>query len=269
MTTVDMTENKYRRKEEIDMKKTFRSITVALLVLCMVIGLTATALLVQADTAKVGVKTVMQGNDAWLFPKGYDVKSFEQNAKYPEFSYGSTRSETEKIMSVIAERQSIALKIGEAMEKFNSLNGKDSYPYAEYVAGNYIMNDREYGIDAPYLGDGTNKPLKMCIILVKGMEDEAKDLVNYLKGYEDYIVYKYAEHTYYECQSLLDDVIVPAFEDAGIEVTAWGICGTLADAVHIGVGCDYDEYVVKIAEEIAGEYGIAINITFGERWYFE
>lgn len=251
------------------MKKTFRSITVALLVLCMVIGLTATALLVQADTAKVGVKTVMQGNDAWLFPRGYDVKSFEQNAKYPEFSYGSTRSETEKIYDMIGKRQSVAHAIGEAMEKFNSLNGEGSYPYAEYVAGSYIMNDREYGIDAPYLGDGTNEPIKMCIILVKGMEDEAEGLINYLKEYEDYIVYKYAEHTYYECKSLLDDVIVPAFKDAGIEVTAWGVCGELADAVHIEVGCDYDEYVVELAEEFASEYGVAINITFGERWYFE
>lgn len=134
--------------------------------------------------------------------------------------------------------------------------------YPDYYAGQYIMCNKEENVDAPYWGDGTTEQYRLCIRLVKGKETEAQELMDYLKEYEDRIVYKYTEHSFSELCNFVFNIAALKLEELGVQPTSFGASQS-SDSVAITVmDADFDKACPIIAR-LVEEYGIAVELTTG------
>ena len=139
----------------------------------------------------------------------------------------------------------------------------DYEAYPSYYAGDYYMTQREDGLDIPYELDGTDRPFKFCVRLVKGKEAEAKELTDLLKGYEENIVYKYTEHSYVELSNFVCSIAVPKLNELGISPNSYA-ADIGSDKVVISVfEADYEEAFSAI-ESLVAEYGIAVELYVSE-----
>lgn len=142
----------------------------------------------------------------------------------------------------------------------SNVNAGTGYP--DYYAGQYIMRNKEENVDAPYWGDGTTEQYKLCIRLVKGKEAEAQELMDYLKEYEDSIVYKYTERSYSELCDFVFNIAAPKLKELGVQLTMYGASQS-SDSVAITViDADFDKACPIIAQ-LVEEYGIAVGLTTG------
>ena len=169
----------------------------------------------------------------------------------------SARTHEASDISQIVENFMCDIISGQSKTYSSAVNAGTGYP--DYYAGQYIMRDKEEGIDAPYWGDGTIEQYKLCIRLVKGKEAEAQELIDYLKEYEDSIVYKYTEHSYSELCNFIFDIAEPELKSHGIQLYGWGASQS-SDSVNMDVSEKDFEQVCAIASQLVEEYGMVINI---------
>ncbi len=162
-----------------------------------------------------------------------------------------------------------ALKANAAKEIVNDFLGIEnsdlsSPNFPNYYTGMYIICNDESGIDAPYLDDGTDEQLKLCIMIVKGRESEAQELIDQLGEYKDFIVYKYTDHSYNEIREFRDKVLSTALAEEDISSDySISTSGSLGAIRIIADQKDY-KLIRRVVEPLAKEYNMIIILELVE-----
>lgn len=252
------------------MKRRILTITVTVLAVCVIVGTIIAAICIPQTSAENDTSAVdyyySDRSDKLVIiaPKDMvcDAAMFESfNSSNPYSSYPD--DQVEEVIERECRRFAVADKIFSTIHEF-LINKYDDYEtYPSYYAGDYYMTQREEGLDIPYELDGTDRPFKFCVRLVSGMEAEAKELTDLLTGYEDYIVYKYTEHSYVELSNFVHNIAVPKMKELGISPNSYG-ADTGSDRVVIAVPDTDYEKAFSVVESLVAEYGIAVELSISE-----
>ncbi len=136
---------------------------------------------VRADEEKI-LSTYISDDGSWAFiaPDGTDVSILVRNFKEKEKEWlelGNQQNPDDedkpwrgRTASAVADR----MMTGTSNIDLPPLY--DAYDL-DWFAGAYIMTSKEYGFDGPYETDGTDEPLKYCLIIVEGKEAEAIECI--------------------------------------------------------------------------------------------
>ncbi len=223
---------------------------------------------VLAESARKNEKSIMlkcSNYEVMFVPDDEQREVIAENLSYPEHIYPMDETEFKTEFEEHANRQAMASEIWDQVYDFFWVGseGIRDVPAPAYYGGSYILNDREYGVDAPHMDDGTTEPFKFVILIVEGREAEAQPLIDRLSAYENYIIYRKVERSFEENYNLVNDVLVPELEGEGISVIKWGPVSHFFGGVTIGVleenKGDFDR-ACDIAERMALEYGVNIEL---------
>ena len=251
------------------MKKKLLTIAAVFLAVCIIAGsviaISSSTSSAENDSSAVDYYYSNRGDRLVIIaPKDMvcDDAMFESfNSCNPYSSYPD--DQVGEVIERESRRSEIGDKISSTIHEFLINKYGDYEAYPSYYAGDYYMTQREDGLDIPYELDGTDRPFKFCIRLVKGKEAEAKELTDLLKGYEENIVYKYTEHSYVELSNFVCSIAVPKLNELGISPNSYA-ADTGSDKVVISVfEADYEEAFSAI-ESLVAEYGIAVELYVSE-----
>lgn len=139
--------------------------------------------------------------------------------------------------------------------------GIDSYEELDWFAASYIMRNKEYDIDVPYDTDGTNEPLKYCLKIVEGMEDEAYEFLgSNIEKYKDILVIRTSKYGSYSEGIAIMDAVAERVLDAGIVIHGCSynmkeeaICLSLDDE-------EFNEETYAFLKMLANETGRVIKL---------
>ncbi len=257
------------------MKKKLTIMLICTMAICMaaaavvVIGSAARSN-VLAEPARKNEKAIMlecSNCEVIFVPDDGQREVIAENLSYPEHIYPTDETEFETEFKEHSNRQAMASEIWDQVYDFYwagcaSLLDAPAPAYG----GSYILVDREYGVDAPHMDDGTTEPFKFVILIVEGREAEAQPLIDRLSAYEDHIIYRKVERSFEERYDLVNDVLVPELEREGISVILTAPSSQYSrpfGGVTIGVleenKGDFDR-ACDIAERMALEYGVNIEL---------
>ncbi len=204
------------------------------------------------------------GDDmALIVPDGTDSSTLIWNIKASMVKYVNPELDAafEAGLDYIDPRDIMVNAITDITGPYLERRMSADFRYPDWYGGSYIMRSQEYGVDAPYESDGTDKPFKYCLQVTRGMESKIDDLKELLKPYEDYVIYKTVEFSVNQRMDFLDSVMKPAFDELGVKRAG---CGPyfLTNAVDYDVYEEYfNEDIFALAKKLANRYGYTIIIN--------
>lgn len=213
-----------------------------------------------------------QGTDVTNIVRNLELEK-EHSEEFKKLFPNTQPKKFEQWLEVDKKRSEEASYVSDAIKEFlmyegNGSSGDNCSFYPDYFGGVYIMRSPEYQTNEPHELDGTEDSYKYCVLLVKGMEEEAADFVKFAGGFGDTIVYKYVEHSFNEMSEYANNVILPKLEAAGIESTSVGV-GVKNNVINYCVFKDDYERACPIIQALAEESGYTIVVNASERWTFE
>lgn len=221
----------------------------------------------QADKESV-LSTYVSDDKNWGFiaPDGVDVSGLVWNYK-EELREDAEIGKLLATKKTQAERITLRNKIRGDRDLIASnmssilYPGVDSYEELDWFAASYIMRNKEYDIDVPYDTDGTNEPLKYCLKIVEGMEDEAYEFLgSNIEKYKDILVIRTSKYGSYSEGIAIMDAVAERVLDAGIVIHGCSynmkeeaICLSLDDE-------EFNEETYAFLKMLANETGRVIKL---------
>lgn len=220
---------------------------------------------VRADEEKV-LSTYISDDGSWAFiaPDGTDVSTVVWN--YKEYWKEWLESGRQSTPDDDEDKPWRGCAASAASDKILTGSFNSDLPPTydardlDWYAGSYIMTSKEYGVDAPYETDGTDEPLKYCLIIVEGKEAEAIERIGSFESYGDTLVVRTSKFGCYRESRALTDVVADKLLEAGIKLYCWAY-GESLQAISLGIDKeDFTEETFAFIKELANETGRVIML---------
>ena len=242
-----------------------RILSVIALAMLIVAGVCVASLLWGVDSARDVLSTYISDDDSWAFiaPDGTDVSTVAWN--YKEY-WREWLEPSHQLNPDDEDKPWRGRTASAAGDKIMTGSFNTDLPPAydiydlDWYAGSYIMTSKEYGVDAPYETDGTDEPLKYCLIIVEGKEAEAIECIGSFESYGDTLVVRTSKFGCYREGQAYTDLVGDKLLEAGIKLYCWAY-DCRFEAISLGIDKeDFNEETFAFIKELANETGRVIQL---------